>query len=417
MQQESSKLLGRDDSMKVHPMTSPPYKWICVIEWKTKELTTLGTPENPRRGTGFKINFPHVDYSVVITAAHVLWDKKYPEKVILKFPGEGAFEVPKSNFFTPNEYTNEKEGRYDYGLIFYQKGSNPSDGFGWTTQIKERQLRHDNIIVCGFPAQSDTFHLPIENLEMSIAGGTIKGVKDYTLQYYNDTKSGQSGSPLYLCHEGICWTVIGIHVAGGESYNSGRSLDLEIIAQFARVMNCQKALQSALKSRSHLFCKPYSAQWGNVTCQLGLQRHSDKFIIYPVAMPPSLSKIEILQKFVIESVRYKHWFFSAYFTHYMLRLSKEESLYIQYFSNCCKVSDKEMFYLRKEYSDSIYSFISAEKPHYRICMDITSPTFKTLNLCYYETAPKSTNSEPYKKTDETLYPEANMLDKIKIMTC
>ncbi len=298
--------LGRDDRVVLDTMTCPPYKWICAIKYSKGSTYVYGT--------GFKINFPHVDCSVVLTAAHNLWDeqkKEKPRTITLKFPGEPSFEVDKTNFYMPDEYKSEKNENHDYGLIFYRNGSTTiSDGFGWTTQISDRELQSRIVTVCGFPL--DAYHIPpqIQDLKMSITGGEITNVKQYRLEYITDTMGGQSGSPIYTWYQGY-WTVVGIHTTGTVGHNSGRRLDLQVIARFARVMDCQKALQSVRNTQAHLRCKPDSglSYWGKVNCQYGAPGNFEKFYVYPVAMPPSLATADILPQFVIESVHHKYWLF------------------------------------------------------------------------------------------------------------
>ncbi len=404
------KLLCRLDQrveVKLTDQTSPPFKWICALQCYTRDECACGT--------GFKINFPRVNYSVVLTAAHNLWDKdrnKFVDSVTLKFPEEPSFEVHGSNLYKPDEYRliddSNYDSNHDYGLIFYRNERTTSDGFGWTTQISDEELLSLTLIVSGFsPETTPPAPLPqIGNIKMKTMEAKIKNVHQYKLDYLNDTTSGQSGSPVYYQSSEGNWIAVGIHIicgADNENHNSGRRLDLQVIARFARVMDCRKALQSVRNAQAHICCERYSRQLsngGSVNCQYDALGNSDKFYIYPVAMPSSLATADILLQylqFVIESVHHTNYFIRM--TYNSMEKKYREGgggkIQILYFSEY-KITKKEQFYLHKKSNDDdVYSFICVDYPHYRIRVGAEAVTQNkpgAVNCQYYETPTEKSES-------------------------
>ena len=359
------------------------------------------------------INFPFVNYTVVLTAAHVLWDKnqqKIPDKIELDFQGMGLIPVPNSNIFIPDEYKTNNDQNFDYGLIYYDTGSTKCDGFGWSTQITDKELKGRYINVCGYP-----------NDQMLMASAEIIEVKMHQLHYLNDTESGQSGSPLFMPYGRLCWIVIGIHTHGTTGHNSGRRLDFDVIARFVREMNCQKALQSAKNSDAYLSCVQTFPNLMN--CQYGPLDNSEKFYIYSLSMQSSEHVSYIIPKIVVESVKHERFFIQM--NHKKMKRKFQEAgggaIYL-----CNKFQANYQFYLKEEaIKDGIaYSFICVHNPHYRIRIDATDVTqFQEsgsgiVNCQYYETpTEKPTRKNPYVESKKESYQNAREKETIKIVSC
>ena len=415
--------------------TSPPFKWICSIECS---ISKPNGREISWRGTGFKINFPLVNYTVVVTAAQNLWDKDEkakPGEIILKFPDIPPITVSESNCYFPEEYKTKDDKSYDYGIIFYETESTECDGFGWSTQITDKELLIRDITVCGFP--KDPGSIKTDNLGMSIAVGEITKVEKHQLHYFNATMSAKSGSPLFISRRISCWTVVGIHTTESTGYTKiGRRLDLEVISRIVRGMDCQKALQSVKNSNAHLYCKQSSysfrlniTSWEKLNCQYGSPDKFGKFYIYPVSMLPSMiaGADDYFMKFVVESVQYKKCF--IYMHHKYMGSAYNRAgggeMHISYCSEY-NIGPNNQFYLKEEATEDgiAYSFICVDNPHCRIRMDASSVTeFQEsgsgiVNCQYFETPTDNpTNENRYVHLKKKSYQNSKEFETIKIVAC
>ena len=400
----------RDNRVEIHQQDSLPYKWICYLKIKREGHS------KPFRGSGFKINFPHVNRTVVITAGHCVWDnenERFAEKITVTFPGhESPTDCYAANFYVPLEYKDERHKDYDYGMIIYDGASNK--GFGWTTEITDQELMDMDVTNCGYPKEKSKRIIQPGNKfvqSMWITGGKITNINKYQIFYKNDTTGGQSGSPIYGWYQGF-WVVVGIHTHGSrhQCINLGRRFDLQMISRFMKKINCKKVLNSA---KVQIRCE----QDGTVNCQPEEPNDLEQFYIYPVAMTPSVAPENILLKVVIESAKWEN----AYITLDSTGMTSTEAGGGGDVSWKYEFGPKATFYLKKEKGDSdTYSFISAKDPHFRIRVDGGNEDavrgVGNVNCQFYQNRQSRSIQTPYAENSDNSYDDAKDSEKIRIIT-
>lgn len=369
---------GKDERVQVDPMTSPPYKWICslLIESASGAIT---------RGSGFKIHLPDVNRTAVVTSGHCTYVAgAYATKITVQFPGQRAVHVGPNNIYASPEYINTGDADHDYGLIVLP--GNSDDGFGWSAIIPDEELSNRLVTNCGYPGDKPAG-------TMWITGGSIASYTANRIYYMNDTKGGQSGSPVYTWYGGY-WTVLAVHSYGG-CPNSAPRFTREMICRFLESIDGLKvkSLRSVNFPDVYLRCdgtgvvqyKP--AGGGTVNCQYKPPKDWEKFYIYPVEMAPSLAPQSMrTYKVVIES---------AHFRNVFIRMDSQgmsQSMGPGGGEVNCQYTAKswaELFFLRQE-TNGNYSFRSVQFPHCYIRLDGTGvhsqsgPGGGTVNCQYYD---------------------------------
>lgn len=369
---------GKDERVQVDPMTSPPYKWICslLIESASGAIA---------RASGFKIHLPDVNRTAVVTSGHCTYVAgAYATKITVQFPGQRAVHVGPNNIYASPEYINTGDADHDYGLIVLP--GNSDDGFGWSAIIPDEELSNRLVTNCGYPGDKPAG-------TMWITGGSIASNTANRIYYMNDTKGGQSGSPVYTWYGGY-WTVLAVHSYGG-CPNSAPRFTREMICRFLEWINGLKvkSLRSVNFPDVYLRCdgtgvvqyKP--AGGGTVNCQYKPPKDWEKFYIYPVEMAPSLAP---------QSTRtYKVVIESAHFRNVFIRMDSQgmsQSMGPGGGEVNCQYTAKswaELFFLRQE-TNGNYSFRSVQFPHCYIRLDGTGvhsqsgPGGGTVNCQYYD---------------------------------
>ena len=292
---------GKDERVKVDPMTSPPYKWIC-------RLLMESASGKKYVGSGFKIHLPDVDRTAIVTSGHRTYvDGAYATRITVTFPGQQAIVVGSEDIYASPEYIDKGNPDYDYGLILLPGRSD--DGFGWSAIVDDEELNNLVLTNCGYPADKPPG-------TMWITGGNITSYATNRIYYMKDTMSGQSGSPVYTWYGGY-WTVLGVHSYGGcpEYENSAARFTVQMISRFLERMNCliKKSLNSVEFPNVYFRCDGTGVtRWGGpgggtVNCQYSPPGDWEAFYIYPVEMTPSLAPKNIY-KVVIQSADFKKVF-------------------------------------------------------------------------------------------------------------
>jgi len=280
---------GKDERVQVAPMTSNPYKWICLVEI-TDSQGTRG------RGSGFAINL-NFGKTVVVTSGHCVYSNgQYHESITVTFPGKAAVTVDTSSLWASNKWRESSSADHDYGLINLPWRSN--EGFGWAV-LSDDDLSDRLVTNCGYPGDKPRG-------TMWITGGAIKSVTTNRIFYMNDTAAGQSGSPVYTWYKGY-WTVVGVHSYGGEENSAPRFTDA--------------MTQDIIQNMDYGVCLKSYKSWPNrylrmvnhtVNCQYTPPKTRERFTIAPTEIPTKMppSGVQSTSTVTIESEDYKGWYMS-----------------------------------------------------------------------------------------------------------
>ena len=367
---------GKDERVRVDPMTSPPYKWICSLLIESVHGVMY-------RGSGFKIHLPDVNRTAVVTSGHCTYVQgAYAYKITVTFPGQQGVDVGPNDIYASPEYIDTGAEDYDYGLILLPGSSD--DGFGWSAIIPDEELNNRIVTNCGYPVDKPRG-------SMWITGGSISSYTANRIYYMNDTMGGQSGSPVYTWYGGY-WTVLAIHSYGG-CPNSAERFTAEMISRFLERMNGLKkmSLRSVQFPNVYLRCDGTGAtHWqgsggGTVNCQYKPPSPWESFYIYPVEMASSLAR-QTTCKVVIESVQFRNVF---------IRMDSKGMHSFVYAGggevNCQFTTSfwESYFFLRQE-NKGVVSFRNVQFPHLYIRLDGTgvsswsSSGGGTVNCQYYD---------------------------------
>jgi len=206
---------GEDTRMKVNPTTPVPYMFICFLQMVKNNKNSIAS--------GFFLNMNTADW-MVVTSAHCIYDhdsQQYASKVTVTYKGDQSIVVTdQNNMYVAPEYASDKNSDYDYGIVIIRNRSR--FGFGYKT-LSDAQLNNRVVVNCGYPADKPRG-------TMWISGGEITSVTARKVFYMNDTKGGQSGSPVYTWYGGW-WRVIAVHGYGG-CPNSGVRICSQMINRF-----------------------------------------------------------------------------------------------------------------------------------------------------------------------------------------
>ncbi len=164
----------------------------------------------------------------IATAGHVLCNEgELPTSVRCYFGANGS-SLSGVTYYTatdisvPKGYINNETDSLDYGFISI--GTNVGDFrgyYGWTTVCDI----NNSAMVLGYPGE--------HNCELWEGVKSIKKTDAKFIYYDTDTSEGQSGSAVYNT---ISQKVMGIHVQGGDTYNTG----IKITRQISSIMENRK---------------------------------------------------------------------------------------------------------------------------------------------------------------------------------
>ena len=368
-------ICGRDERVRVDPMTSQPYNWICFLSMTAHD-------GGKYLASGFKIHLPDVNSMAVVTSGHCTYIKgAYAKQISVTFPGEGTVTVGTKDLYASPEYIANGNPDYDYGLIILPGDSN--EGFGWTSIISNDQLNNRLVTNCGYPGDKPRGTL-------WITGGPIDKYTDYRIFYMNDTYGGQSGSPVYTWYEGY-WTVLGIHSYGG-CPNSAPRFTSEMILRFLQRMNAiqQVALRSFAFPDVYMRCDgngvvaPSGPGGGTVNCQFKPPGPYEQYFIYPVAMNPSLAPDSVYPVVIL----------SAYWENIYIRMDGSGMTKFKGTGggvvNCQYGANTYERFNKRKRTDGTFSFQNLHFPQCSIRLDGTGVTKHTgpgggvVNCQYYD---------------------------------
>jgi V8-like Glu-specific endopeptidase len=233
--------VGKYDTSKAVPDTAiAPYRYICQIEAEASNGWVS-------KGTGF-----FVGPKTILTTAHNVWDpfagksgEKMPNEKITVTPARNGKDIKPFGVFNPvnvilstPDFKNTDKSTYkDYAVIQINESIGKTTGYfgldgAWAEDKTGSQIQPGRYL----PA-------PVETLTINLSGypgdmddqqymSSDKGYKlidsERIITYFNDTRKGHSGSPVWINRSPDKGgrVVIGIHLdegpkakAGGVVYN------------------------------------------------------------------------------------------------------------------------------------------------------------------------------------------------------
>lgn len=207
---ELKKIIIGDDERSISPISTFPYKSICLLEILDKNNESY-------QGTGFFIS-PRC----VVTAGHcVFFNGKWAKEIAVLSTiknKNGSFEKTSSNNFkSVKGWVSDGDINFDYGAVILNDSalySSIGAGLKLNNDINE-----NSIVISGYPKD--------KNKTQWMSNGVVQKRSKYRLYYELDTLEGNSGSPI-LSNSGINSNVIGIHTQG-DNPNYGIRLNQQII--------------------------------------------------------------------------------------------------------------------------------------------------------------------------------------------
>ena len=349
-------ICGIDNRVRVDPITSPPYSWICFLSITAHDGTRY-------KGSGFKIHLKDVNYTAVMTCGHCTYVKgKLAKKISVNFPCQSPVTVYTKDLYASLEYIGQGDPDYDYGLILLP--GNSDFGFGWSAIVPDNEMVNRIVTNCGYPADKDRG-------TMWITGGPVT------------TMNGQSGSPVYTWYEGY-WTVVGNHSYGG-CPNSAVRLIPEMILRFYERMNALKQVTIRSYAFPDVYMRCDGSGGGTVNAQYKPPKTYERYHIYPVGMNPSLAPPDRKYPVHILSARWKNVYIRMDGRNMSKFLGPGGGVV-----NCqFGARNYEVFYLKGE-AEGTFSFQSVQFPHCFLRLDGTGVTKQTrhgggvVNCQYYE---------------------------------
>lgn len=266
---------GRDERTRVTDTRAVPFRWICSIAVQ-RRITTAATERKTGlapAGSGLLISPRHV-----LTAAHLLRGVKKDDRggiterheaqLVAVTPGRdgeaapfGAIEAT-SWTMHPKWDPEASSSHFDHAVItlkeavgdrtFKDLASKPLSFWGSATDgantsldnlpsAAARRLVGARVVTAGYPSHA--------NAQMWCAAGTLssgspqqdavlKGggrVEDWarrarTISVTADASEGQSGSPVWVVHDGSRY-LVGILVSIGKNYNQALNLSSDVVRQ------------------------------------------------------------------------------------------------------------------------------------------------------------------------------------------
>lgn len=215
-----------DGRSEVHNATIRPYSSICLIH----SFRNAGETSAVGGGTGWLVS-----PNTVLTAAHVVYDRKYfsgatrPRAggVQMWFGFNNDAEAPFGNvvstkIFVPPAFRDYYDPDWDLALI--KLDTRIGDRVGWfdVQSPPPAALKNKPVTVAGYPGEEDKRFRQYESEK------SILDVSETRIYHSVDTTKGQSGAPLFR-PGGNRATAFGVHARG--TYEARQSIGIS--ANFA----------------------------------------------------------------------------------------------------------------------------------------------------------------------------------------
>ena len=212
-------IIGTDDREMIANTKKAPYKYIGKLE--------VGYESGKSdEGTGFLVG-----KSLVLTAAHCVYEKGENIKFVDFYPGQDGNNLPYGGYEVLEVHipTKYKEGvknndeltknKYDYALLELKEDVGDKLGYfklgGYNTKYNIDNLTNQKMVLTGYPEKKMN--------RLYKHKGTVSGFNSagYLMYYNMDTTNGQSGSPVYKYMDGKYY-VVGIHTRHSTRGNCAR---------------------------------------------------------------------------------------------------------------------------------------------------------------------------------------------------
>lgn len=201
----TKSIFGSDRREIVDDTTDDPYNSICYLEAEFKRsdgaiVTKLGTAWV-------------AEHNVVVTAGHCIYDEDYGwAKSAIIIPGkDGDYEpydtVHAYKFYVPDEYYDDQDEYYDYGVIQLKEDVD-SDCKSLITASSKSFLNGDYLLKIGGYPEADGYG----EYRQYEAFGDPYSYNSKIIKYKIDTDEGQSGAPVLIQKSNGKYRVVGTHV-------------------------------------------------------------------------------------------------------------------------------------------------------------------------------------------------------------
>jgi len=209
----AEKVQGKDDRKYVGNTTEFPW---CAVG---RIACQYGSRRIPR-GTGVMIGT-----RTVLTCAHsLLIDGEWVKNVTFA-PGQDGDEKPYGEIKVvkkrmKSKYFNEEDRDYDIAMMVLEKPIGKTTGYMWIASKSASYFGEPRgLNTAGYPQDLGGSYCVRQYRAYGKSCG-LNGTGKL-IHHYADSWPGQSGSPVWIYNKdaGERW-VVGVHVAGGDSYNS-----------------------------------------------------------------------------------------------------------------------------------------------------------------------------------------------------
>lgn len=230
-------IIGIDNRYKINNTTNFPYSAICRIQYKSISdfAALLGEKPKQEYATGVM-----VAKNVVITAAHVIHINSVTMSEHTVSPGyyngNNPFGISKVVYaYYPSEWdttpreTNEDNlicANYDWAVLVLEDNIGEFSGWLEPVNLSSSDLINVTVTVNGYPKDLGMFEYQYESW------GQLCGIFSKRLEYYIDTFSGQSGSPIFNLKN----QVVGVH-GGAYQYLDSSGKIIDEVNKGARINN------------------------------------------------------------------------------------------------------------------------------------------------------------------------------------
>lgn len=213
----AESIILQDDRVQVTDTTTHPFRWLCRLE------ITAATGAR-WLGTGW-----FAAPGLIVTAGHCVYIHNHGGWVssVAAYVGQNGSQVHRSlastRFASSSGWVQNRDTRYDYGVIFVTPGGDGYFGYG---VLSDELLGGAVANVSGYPQDKPP--------------GTMWGhakqllpPDPLTLHYQIDTFGGMSGAPVFLW-DGRDYVVAGIHNYGDVAGNVATRVTPEIFKNLER---------------------------------------------------------------------------------------------------------------------------------------------------------------------------------------
>jgi glutamyl endopeptidase len=165
-----------------------------------------------------------VSKNTVLTAGHCITNNRLWRNNVRVFPGQDDNASPygmctDKNLITNSRWFYHNDSNYDYALI--KLSCNVGYSTGWYGVSTTYPNGYPSVVQ-GYPSKISL------RGEQYLSADKVRSVSSRRIYYQNDTTGGMSGSPVWTEISRNGPYIIGVHFAGGSSYNLGTRINSEV---------------------------------------------------------------------------------------------------------------------------------------------------------------------------------------------